>query len=77
MTENRKAKIEERGNGFAGVGEYVTEAGEIYRIVSVESTIHTGAPGIANYIHGVVEPADWADVDDDTEPYCTAVVDEA
>lgn len=70
-----KATIEERGNGFAGVGEYVVATdGAVYRIVSTHGPIHTAGCGAPNYIHGVVEDADWDDIDDDSEPYCSAVV---
>ncbi|MGQ0834971.1 MAG: hypothetical protein ACT4O5_08660 [Gammaproteobacteria bacterium] len=71
------ATIEERGNGFAGADEYVTEDGQVYRVVKTYGQIHTGqtGSGTPNYIHAVVEDADWSDVDDDSEPYCTAVVD--
>lgn len=72
----RRATIEERGNGLAGAGEYVSgDDGELYRIVRTKRPIHTGSrAGAANYIHAIVEHADWNDIGDEDEPYCTAVV---
>ena len=69
-----KATIEERGNGLADAGDYVTEQGSLYRVIRTYGPIHTQQPGAPNYIHAVVEDADWADVGDDNEPVCTAVV---
>lgn len=70
------AMIYERGNGFAGVGDYVSTAdGEVYRVVHTYGPIHTDDSVRGNYIHAVVTDADWSDVDDDTEPYCSAIVD--
>lgn len=70
-----RATIEERGNGWADVGDYVSESGTLYRVVSCKGTIHTQQPGAPNYVHAIVEDADWSDVDDDNEPVCTCVVD--
>lgn len=71
-----KATIEERGNGFPGNGEYVVEAGELYRIVDIGSgRIETRGCGAPNVMPDVtVEPADWQDISDDQEPYATCVV---
>jgi hypothetical protein len=72
-----RAIIEERGNGIAGVGEYVTEDGQVYRVTAIHGPIHAGhAAGAPSYVHATVEAADWDDIDDDSEPYCTAVVEE-
>jgi hypothetical protein len=69
------ATIEERGNGFADVGDYVTgDDGQLYRVVALEGPIHTGSSGGSNYIHGRLEPADWDDVTDETEPTCAAIL---
>lgn len=61
--------ISERGNGFPGVGAYVTSHGAdgLYRVVSVIDTIHTGGVGGANYIHAMVERADWSDTSSDDD----------
>ena len=68
------ATIIERGNGLAGAGEYATADDNIYRIVKTYGPIHTGAPGEGNYIHAIVEDADWGDVEDGDDPYCTATI---
>lgn len=68
------ATINERGNGFPGVGEYVACGGEVYRVAATNGRIHTGEP---NYIYAEIELADWSDVGDDEEPYCDAVIDPA
>lgn len=71
-----KAIIEERGNGLAGAGDYVVESGTLYRVVSTHGLIHTGPAGRPNYVYGVVEDADWDEIDDDEEePFCSCVVD--
>lgn len=70
-----KATIQERGNGFASVGDYVSgDDGEVYTVESIDGPIHTGQPGEPNYVHATVALADWYDVDDDNEPVCTAVI---
>jgi len=67
--------IHERGNGFPDVGDFVAgNDGEVYRVVALDSRIHTSTPGANNYIYGTVEMADWADVTDRTEPKCSAVI---
>lgn len=73
-----RATIEERGNGFAGLGEYVAgDDGEVYRVVTLlrHGHIETHGPGAPNTIEAEVELADWDDVTDETEPYCSAVID--
>jgi hypothetical protein len=72
-----KATIQERGNGLPDVGDYVSgDDGNLYRVTSLGGTIHTGRPGQGNYVYGEVELADWSDVDDDSEPVCSAVLSE-
>jgi len=73
-----KATIEERGNGFPDVGDYVAgRDGEVYRLVSRGSHIQTQAPGAPNIIpECTVELADWSDVDDDTAPVCSAIIED-
>ena len=58
-----KATIEERGNGFPSVGDYVPDSeGGIYKVVAFEDRIQTGtAPGASNWVRATVEPADWSD----------------
>ena len=73
-----KATIQERGNGFPDVGDYVSgDDGQLYEIVSLDTRIFTGNPGSGapNYMYGEVELADWSDVDDDSEPRCSAIID--
>jgi len=66
-----QAKIIERGNGYADVGDYVSgDDGEVYTVVSFRGPIFTGGAG--NFMHATVELADWADVTDDNEPTCSA-----
>jgi hypothetical protein len=76
MATYYEATIHERGNGFAGVGDYVRESitGDLYRVVELCGPIHTGQAGAPNYVHAVVESADWADVDDDYEPLCSVEI---
>ena len=73
-----EATIQERGNGFPGVGDYVPgDDGGLYVVVTLDGPIHTGATGggEGNYIHATVEPADWADCDEDAEFPALAVID--
>ena len=66
--------IAERGNGFPDVGDYVAgDDGEVYVVVTLDSTIHTGARGEGNWMRATVESADWSDVDDNSEPVCSCV----
>lgn len=61
------AKIEERGNGFPSVGDYVSgEDGTLYRVLSAGSTIHTTG-GRSNWITAQVEECDWSDCDEGDE----------
>lgn len=71
------ATIYERGNGLPDVGDYVAgDDGEVYRVVSLDGRIQTAQTGSGrgNSISAIVALADWADVDDDTEPTCSAVL---
>ena len=70
--------IHERGNGFPEVGDYVAgDDGEVYRVSSIRGRIHTGQScGDANYVHATVELADWDDVDDLSEPVCSATLED-
>ena len=45
-------------------------------ITELRGPIHTGAPGEGNYMHALVELANWDDVDDDSEPTCSARIDD-
>jgi hypothetical protein len=71
-----EASVEERGNGFADLGDYVVGGDEnVYRVVKVGTRIETRGCGEGNICFGyVVERADWSDVDDDTEPTCSALI---
>lgn len=74
-----RAIIKEHGNGFPDVGDYVAgDDGEVYRVVSIDlGAIQTGrSPGASSWVRATVELADWDDVDDDTEPTCSAVIEE-
>lgn len=54
------ANIVEQGNGFPSVGDYVVGEGQLYRVLSTGSRIHTdGRRG--NYVTARVEEADWSD----------------
>ena len=71
------ATIYEGGNGFPDAGEYVAgDDGEVYLVIDIGAgRILTGRSGEGNRIEDVVvELADWADVDDDNEPVCSAIV---
>lgn len=75
MRAKVRAKISECGNGLPDVGDYVAgDDGEVYTVTALSGPIHTGAPGVGNYIYGSVELADWSDVDDDNEPQCSATI---
>lgn len=71
------ATIEERGNGFPGVGDCVPGSdGELYRITATNGRIHTGNPGSGspNYIYAEVELADWDDCEEDEIHTASAAV---
>lgn len=79
MTTAITAIIREHGNGLPDVGDYVVAPvdGEVYRVLSIHGPIQTGrSPGAGNWVRATVALADWADVTDDTEPTCTAVLDD-
>jgi hypothetical protein len=63
-TQTPNATIQERGNGFCAVGDYVSDGVDVYRVLAFVGPIHTDAPGAPNYIHAVIEPADWDDLSD-------------
>lgn len=74
-----RATIQERGNGFCDVGDYVTEDGTLYRVLSMGSSIQTGqsGSGAPNEICDCeVEDADWSELTDEEADgiICTAVV---
>ena len=71
-----EASIEERGNGFADVGDYVVgDDDKVYRVVTEGSDIETQSCGAGNICHGyIVEDADWDDIDDSNEPVCSALL---
>lgn len=64
------AIIEERGNGFAEVGDYVSGGGCLYRVAAMDPSIHTTPTG-PNYACGEVEEADWSDITDEDDIRCT------
>jgi len=69
-----ECKIEERGNGWPNVGDYCAGGGELFRVVSIESTIHTPAsPGAPEWRYGAVEWADWEDCPE-SDQHSAAVV---
>ena len=65
-----KMRIEERGNGFANAGRYVTYDGTPYRIVSYIGIIQTGGAGAGNWCLAEVEEIDWDDADEDEAADC-------
>ena len=70
-----EATIEERGNGFPDVGDYVPgDDGELYRVVSTDGRIQTGPAGAANWIRASVEAVEWDDCDEDAEFPAMAVL---
>jgi len=72
-TGHMKATIEERGNGLPDQGSYVAgDDGELYLIVEISTTIHTGNNG--NWVHARVELADWDDVSEDWETTGKAIL---
>lgn len=71
-----QARIVERGNGLCDVGQYVAAGGSVYRVISMDGRIHCGPAGAGNYVYGVVEDADWDDLDDDIEPWCSVDIGE-
>lgn len=75
-SESIACTISERGNGLPDVGDYVGgDDGELYEIVSMGSTIHTGRAGEGNYVFARVELADWADVEEDEVHTAAATLD--
>lgn len=64
-----KATIEERGNGFPDVGDYVSDSdGNLYEIIYTDNNISTNPPH-GNSISALLERADWSDLDEDEEPH--------
>jgi len=60
------ANIVEQGNGFPGVGDYVSGEGQLYRVLSMGSRIHTdGRRG--NYVTAQVEEVGWDACDESAE----------
>lgn len=62
----RQAIIIEQGNGYPDVGAYVSGAGELYRVMTIETHIHTG-DSRGNYVYATVEPASWSDCPEGAE----------
>lgn len=77
MAKATKCTIEERGNGFPVVGDYVPgDDGELYRVVELDHSIQTGnGSGSANWVRAEVELADYDDVDEDDIEDCSAIID--
>lgn len=70
----RQALIQEQGNGYPDVGDYVRgEDGALYRVQTIGSHIRTASEhgiaraGGANVISATVEPADWSDCEEGAE----------
>lgn len=75
MSSQYLATIRDEGNGIATSDEYVSDGSDVWRIVRHVGPRQTGrSPGAGDWQRAVVEEADWSDVDDETEPYCSAVV---
>jgi hypothetical protein len=69
------ATITERGNGLPDVGDYVPGTdGELYRIVSMESAIHTDGAGGGMWVRAQVDLADWADCAEEDEHTASCAV---
>lgn len=61
-------RIEEQGNGFPSVGDYVSDRdGNLYQIICTGNNISTNGPIHGNSISAVVEVADWSDTGDEDE----------
>jgi hypothetical protein len=73
-----KARIEERGNGFPRVGDFVAgNDGQVYRVVSISDRVQVPARrDMSNYLYGEVEAAEWVDVTDATDPVCSCRIEE-
>lgn len=55
-----RATIEESGHGFPDAGHYCAGEGRLWRVVSIDSRIRTGAVlGRSNWVHATVEPVSW------------------
>lgn len=73
--EGTEATIYERGNGFPDVGDYVPgDDGELYRIVSMDTNIRTGAPGVGNHLDVRVVRVDWDAIPEGDEFLAQAIV---
>ena len=75
-TAEQTVRIIEQGNGFTATGDYVQMDGELYRVVSVDSAIHTDDRR-GNYILGQVEAADWEDCAEGDESDCRVEAEES
>jgi len=73
-----QATIHERGNGLAGVGEYVVgDDGNVYLVIELIGLRQTGrAPGVGDWQLARVVLADWSDIPDDKEPSCSATLED-
>lgn len=60
------ANIFEQGNGFPYVGEYVAGDGQLYRVLTIGTRIHTGDRR-GNYVTVQVEEVDWSDCEESDE----------
>jgi hypothetical protein len=68
MPTTIRATIYEAGNGLPDAGDYVPgDDGNLYRVVSTDSRIQTGSPGVGNHVAATVELADWSDCDEDDQ----------
>jgi hypothetical protein len=68
-----EAMIAER-DGWPDAGDYVLVGDDVYQIVTIADTIHTGVTGSSapNYVYARIRLADWDDLPDGQEPAWSA-----
>lgn len=67
--------IEEQGNGFPDVGDYVRDDATLYRVVSLGRAHAPSTAGRANWVLATVTPANWADCAEADEHTARVVTD--
>ena len=66
------AHIYDAGSGFPRKGAHVASYGNLYAVVSVDTTVYTGASG--RYVRAELDPADLGDGYEDDEHPCSIVL---
>lgn len=71
-----RCRIQEQGNGFPKIGDFVDDDGVPYRVVQSTGAIFIGTCGRDNYIFATIEPVEWDDIPDGGDVWPCRVFDE-